>query len=72
MVKFNRNVFHIKVCQEFIKFCFSACVYEEYVVNVSGIEDTVIVNFWAYMYIYMVRLLGCVGYVWKIANFRRG
>ena len=46
MVKFNRIVFHIKVCQEFIKFCLSACVYEEYVVNVSGIEDTVIVNFW--------------------------
>ena len=46
MVKFNRIMFHIKVCQEFIKFCFSACVCEEYVVNVSGIEDTDIVNFW--------------------------
>ena len=39
-------MFRIKVCQKFIEFCFTTCVYKENVVNLSGVKEAVIVNFW--------------------------
>ena len=46
MVKFDRIVFRIEVCQEFFELSFLACVYKEDVVYVPGVKETIIVNPW--------------------------
>ena len=43
---------HIQVGREILKFCFSPCVYEEYVINMFTVKEALVVNIRIYVSVF--------------------
>ena len=70
MIEFDRVMHHIEVVKEIIQFCLFDCVYDEYVINVSCVQEVDILNFQV-----DVRVFKCVhlnGWVWRGCNNANG